>query len=303
MKLCKKFSVAPGSKVKLAGIDPAEHGFYTEAAANAELMQHKERISRLQRRLNAEGAQSLLIVLQGIDGAGKDGTCWHVMSAMDPEGVNVTPFKAPTAEEKKHDFLWRVHPHAPARGDIAVFNRSHYEDVLVARVHNLVPKKIWSNRYDAINDFEAMIHREAETTILKFFLYISKAEQLERFKERLDQPDRQWKIETSDYTERAYWDDYIAAFEDVFAKCSTDDAPWFIIPSNHKWFRNLAVAQIIADTLEEMNPRAPAAHVDLAEIRELYEAEAAQEAPDAKTHGKATQGKPGKRAAGKSSKI
>ncbi len=275
MNFRKTFRVPPDSKVKLADIDPTDHGSFTEASANAELVQHKERISTLQRRLNAEGARSLLIVLQGIDGAGKDGTCWHVISAMDPEGVSVTPFKVPTTEEKKHDFLWRVHPHAPKRGDIAVFNRSHYEDVLVARVHDLVPKKIWSKRYDAINDFETMIHREADTSILKFFLYISKEEQLQRFKDRLDQPDRQWKIERSDYTERAYWDDYIAASEDVFAKCSTQHAPWFIIPSNHKWFRNLAVARIIADTLEDMDPRSPPPHVDLAEIRKLYEAEAA----------------------------
>lgn len=299
MNFDKKFRVPSDSKVKLAQVDPAEHGAYTEATAEAELLQHKERISTLQRRLNADGTKSLLIVLQGIDGAGKDGTCWHVMSSMDPEGVNITAFKAPTADEKKQDFLWRVHPHAPARGDIAIFNRSHYEDVLVARVHDLVPKKIWSKRYDAINDFEAMLHREADTTILKFFLYISKEEQLSRFKDRLDEPDRQWKIETADYTERTYWDDYIEAFEDVFAKCSTDQAPWFIIPSNHKWFRNLAVAKIIADTLEAMNPQYPPPHVDLTEIRKLYEAERAQG-----TQGKKTQGKDkaGEKAAGKASK-
>lgn len=278
MNFQKKFLVPPDGKVKLAAIDPAEHGAYTEATANIELAHHKERISTLQRRLNAEGTQGLLIVLQGIDSAGKDGTCWHVISSMDPEGVNVTPFKAPTPEEKKHDFLWRVHPHAPARGDIAVFNRSHYEDVLVARVHKLVPKKIWSARYDVINEWEAMLRRETDTRVLKFFLYISKDEQLRRFKDRLDQPDRQWKIEESDYTEREYWDDYIEAFEAVFAKCSTAHAPWFIIPSNHKWFRNLTVAKIIADTLEEMDPHYPPPHVDLDKIRKLYDAVAADTA-------------------------
>jgi PPK2 family polyphosphate:nucleotide phosphotransferase len=292
MNFRKTFRVPPDSRVRLADIDPGEHGGYSEAEAEAELVKHKQRISTLQRRLNAEAKQSLLIVLQGIDGAGKDGTCWHVMSAMDPQGVTVTPFKEPTAEEKKHDFLWRVHPHAPARGDIAVFNRSHYEDVLIARVHDLAQKKIWSKRYDAINDFEAMLRREADTVVLKFFLYISKEEQLQRFKDRLDQPDRQWKIEASDYTERAYWDDYIKAFEDVFAKCSTAHAPWFIIPSNHKWFRNLAVAKIIADTLEEMDPRAPPPHVDLAEIRKLYEAEAAQETARGEKPGKAADKRP-----------
>lgn len=266
----KKFIVEPGGKIKLADIDPAEHGAYSEAEANAELARHKEKISVLQRKLNADGSQALLIVLQGIDSAGKDGTIWHVINSMDPEGVRVTGFKVPTAEELKHDFLWRVHPHAPAKGDIAVFNRSHYEDVLVARVHKLVPKKIWMPRYDAINQWEGLIHTDANTRILKFFLYISKDEQLRRFKDRLEQPDRQWKISEADYKEREFWDDYIDAFEDMFAKCSTDIAPWFIIPSNNKWFRNLAVARIIADTLEEMNPKYPPPRVDLAEIGRLY---------------------------------
>jgi PPK2 family polyphosphate:nucleotide phosphotransferase len=268
----KKFLVKPKGKIKLAGIDPAEHGSHTEAKANAELARYKEKISALQRKLNADGSQALLIVLQGIDSAGKDGTIWHVINSMDPEGVRVTGFNVPTAEELQHDFLWRVHSRAPAKGDIAVFNRSHYEDVLVARVHKLVPKKTWMARYEEINQWEKLIHTDANTTILKFFLYISKDEQLRRFKDRLEQPDRQWKISDADYKEREYWDDYIEAFEDMFAKCSTEIAPWFIIPSNNKWFRNLAVAGIIADTLEEMNPKYPAPRVDLAEIQRLYHA-------------------------------
>lgn len=289
MDFRKKFLVKPGDKVKLADVDPAEHGQYSEADANAELARHKDKISVLQRRLNAEGSQALLIVLQGIDSAGKDGTIWHVISSMDPEGVDVTGFKVPTAEELQHDFLWRVHPHAPAKGNIAVFNRSYYEDVLVGRVHKLVPKKIWMARYDFINQWEELIHTDANTTILKFFLYISKEEQLRRFKDRLEQPDRQWKISEADYKEREYWDDYIDAFEDMFAKCTTATAPWFIIPSNNKWFRNLAVAKIIADTLEEMKPQYPPPRVDLAEIRRLYHAAegkgdhaASREASDAK---------------------
>ncbi|MGO9135483.1 MAG: PPK2 family polyphosphate kinase [Methylovirgula sp.] len=286
MDFRKKFLVEPGARIKLAHVDPDEHGSYQEEEAEAELAHHKERISVLQRRLNADGSQALLIVLQGIDGAGKDGTCWHVINSMDPEGVGVTGFKEPTAEEKRHDFLWRVHPHAPAKGDIAVFNRSHYEDVLVARVHNLVPKKIWSQRYDFINEWERLIATETKTTVLKFFLYISKDEQLRRFKDRLDAPERQWKISEADYKEREYWDDYIDAFEDVFAKCSTQDAPWFIIPSNYKWFRNLAVAKIIADALDDMNPKYPPPHVDLAEIRRLYHA--------AQGDGTKKQGKDGK---------
>lgn len=200
---------------------------------------------------------------------------------MDPEGVNVTGFKEPTPEELKHDFLWRIHAHAPAKSEIAVFNRSHYEDVLVARVHKLVPKKLWAARYDCINEWERLLHQDNTTTILKFFLYISKEEQLSRFKDRLDQPDRQWKISEADYKEREYWDDYIDAFEDAFAKCSKSHAPWFIIPSNNKWFRNLAVAKIIADTLEAMDPKYPPPHVDIAEIRRLYHTAAADggEAP------------------------
>ena len=209
-------------------------------------------------------------MLQGIDGAGKDGTCWHVISAMDPQGVKVIGFKQPTPEEQAHDFLWRIHPHAPAKGEIAVFNRSQYEDVLVARVHDLVAKPMWEARYDIINEFERLLIEQNATTILKFFLYISKEEQLERFKRRLDDPARQWKISKSDYTERARWDEYIVAFEAALSRCSTKHAPWYVIPSNHKWFRNLAVSQIIADTLAEMHPHWPKPTVDLDEIRRLY---------------------------------
>lgn len=273
MDFKKEFLVEPGHKIKLADIDPAEHGSYaSEEVANKELARHKEKISVLQRRLNADGTQALLIVLQGVDGAGKDSTCWHVINSMDPEGVNVTSFKEPTLEECRHDFLWRIHAHAPAKGEIAVFNRSHYEEVLIARVHKLVPEKLWAERYGFINEWENLIHTDSNTTILKFFLYISKDEQLRRFKERLDQPDRQWKISEADYKERDYWDAYIEAFEDAFAKCSKSHAPRFIIPSNSKWFRNLAVAKIIADTLEAMDLKYPPPHVDLAEIRKLYHA-------------------------------
>lgn len=286
MAFRKKFLVEPGQRIKLAKIDPAFCDSYeSEIAANEELAKHKERISVLQRRLHADGRKALLIVLQGIDTAGKDGTCWHVISSMDPEGVNVKGFKEPTPEEYRHDFLWRIHAHAPAKGDVAVFNRSHYEDVLVARVHQLVPEKSWQTRYDFINEWERLLHEDNATTIVKFFLYISKEEQLRRFKDRLDQPDRQWKISETDYTEREYWDEYIEAFEDVFAKCSKAHAPWFIIPSNNKWFRNLAVAKIIADTLEDMDPRYPPAHVDLAKIRHLYDA-AAQDNTNTRKKGK-----------------
>lgn len=272
MDFWKKFIVPPGEKVYLAKIDPAEHGGYDEATALAELAKHKQRISTLQRRLDGEGKQALLIVLQGLDSAGKDGTVWHVINAMDPEGVNVTPFKQPTPEEYRHDFLWRVHRHVPAKGEVAIFNRSHYEDVLVARVHTLVPKAVWKERYDAINAFEQMLVSDNATTVLKFFLYISKEEQLRRFKDRLDEAEHRWKISEADYKEREYWDAYIEAYEACFEKCSTEHAPWFIIPSDNKWFRNLAVAKIIADQLEEMNPQYPPPTVDIEEIRRLYHA-------------------------------
>jgi PPK2 family polyphosphate:nucleotide phosphotransferase len=188
---------------------------------------------------------------------------------MDPQGVDVVGFKQPTPEERDHDFLWRIHPHAPGLGRVAIFNRSHYEDVLVARVHNLVPKEVWKPRFDFINDWEKLLATEKNTTILKFFLFISKEEQLPRFKERLDDPARQWKISEGDYSERKLWDDYIQAFETALSRCSTDYAPWFVIPSNHKWFRNFALSQIVADALEHMKLEMPKPTVDLKESIKL----------------------------------
>ncbi len=271
MNLAKRLKVEPGSKVKLSDIDPDFHGAHkSEDEAKAELQHNLNRITELQRKLYADRRHCLLIVLQGIDGAGKDGTCWHVVSAMDPQGVSVTGFKQPSAEERDHDFLWRVHPHAPGLGQVAVFNRSHYEDVLVVRVHDLVPKHVWKQRYDFINDWERLLVDEKNTTILKFFLYISKEEQLSRFKDRLDDPARQWKISDSDYSERKLWDKYIDAFETAISKCSTKHAPWFVIPANHKWFRNLAVSEIVVRAMEDMNLSLPKPTVDLQQIRKLY---------------------------------
>jgi len=278
MNLTKRLKVAPGSKVDLEAIDPSFHGEWESSEdAKSELDRNLSRITVLQRKLYADRSHSLLIVLQGIDGAGKDGTCWHVISAMDPQGVRVQGFKQPTAEERDHDFLWRVHPHAPGRGRVAIFNRSHYEDVLVVRVHKLVPKDVWKPRYDFINEWERLLTVENNTTILKFFLYISKEEQLSRFKERLDDPARQWKISDGDYSERDLWDDYIDAFEDALSKCSAKHAPWFVIPANHKWFRNLAVSQIIADALDDMKLKLPKPTVDLKEIERLYHKDEAAE--------------------------
>src|SRR6516225_6469769 len=271
MNLAKRLKVEPGSKVKLSSIDPNFHGKHrSENEAKAELQRNLTRITELQRKLYADRRHCLLIVLQGIDGAGKDGTCWHVVSAMDPQGVNVVGFKQPSQEEKDHDFLWRVHPHAPGLGRIAVFNRSHYEDVLVARVHNLVPKHVWKRRFKFINDWEWLLVKEKNTTILKFFLYISKDEQLSRFKERLDDPARQWKISDSDYSERKLWHKYVGAFEAALSKCSTEYAPWYVIPSNHKWFRNFAVSEIVARAMKDMSLSLPKPTVDLQKIRKLY---------------------------------
>ena len=268
----KKLIVEPGSKVKLKDVDPGWRGKHEdEKEAAGEIARHLERITKQQRLLYGEKRHAVLIVLQGIDAAGKDGVCWHVMQAMNPQGVAVTGFKQPTSTEKEHDFLWRVHPHAPGLGHIAVFNRSHYEDVLVVRVHDLAPKSVWSKRYDQINDFERLL-ADNGVAILKFFLWISPEEQLKRFAERLDDPMRQWKISDSDYAERAKWDEYIDAYEAMLEKCSTKHAPWYVIPSNHKWFRNLAVSQVLAETLEDLHMKLPKPTVDLAKIRAEYHA-------------------------------
>ena len=273
----KKLIVAPDSKFHLKNFDPSWHGQHeNEKEAADEIARHLTSLAEHQRLLYGEKKHALLIVLQGIDAAGKDGVCWHVIKGMNPQGVKVTGFKQPTPEEHAHDFLWRVHPHAPGLGQVAVFNRSHYEDVLVARVHKLVPKAVWSSRYDRINEFEQLLH-ESGVTIIKFFLTISPEEQLQRFGERLNDPMRQWKISNSDYTERAFWNDYNAAYEDMLEKCSTKHAPWYVLPSNHKWFRNLAASQIIASTLQDLKMKLPEPSVDIEAIRAQFHA--AQAAP------------------------
>lgn len=266
-----------GIEVDLDQIDPGFSGGDDTKHKDAldQIDKDRERLTELQYLMYAANRRSLLIVLQALDAGGKDGTVNHVLSAMNPQGCSVTSFKAPSAEELSHDFLWRIHPHTPGKGRIAVFNRSHYEDVLIVRVHNLVPQTVWSGRYELINAFETGLAAN-NTTILKFFLHISKEEQLERFKDRLDDPAKNWKISESDYTERERWDDYKAAIEDALSSCSTAEAPWFVIPANHKWFRNLAVARIIVETLEGLDMKMPQATVDLAEIRKKYH-EAARE--------------------------
>jgi len=274
----KKLIVEPGFKLKLGAIDPGYHGKHeSHEAALPELQAHLQKLDQLQYLMYAERKHALLIVLQGLDAAGKDGVVRHVITGMNPAGCKVIGFKQPTSTELNHDFLWRVHPHVPDKGEVTIFNRSHYEDVLVARVHHLVPEKVWSRRYDLINDFERLLAVENNTTILKFFLYISRDEQLSRFKQRLEDPARQWKISEADYKEREYWDDYIAAFEELLRKTSTESAPWFVIPSNHKWFRNLAVSQIITKTLENLEMQLPQPTVDLADIGRKYHVAEAEE--------------------------
>ena len=271
--LLRKLIVEPGIKVKLSDIDPSYHGKHESyEAALAEIQSHVYRMDQLHYLLHAEKKHSLIIVLQGLDAGGKDGVIRHLITSMNPAGCRVIGFKQPTVEDLEHDFLWRVHPHVPARGEVVIFNRSHYEDVLVVRVHQLAPATKWSVRYDLINDFERLLLVENNTRVLKFFLYISKEEQLARFKRRLEDPARRWKISESDYREREFWDDYVEAFEDMLHKTSTNYAPWFVIPSNEKWFRDLAVSQIIIRTLEDLDMKLPEPAVDIARIRRHYHA-------------------------------
>jgi PPK2 family polyphosphate:nucleotide phosphotransferase len=272
MNYRKKFIVQPGSKVRLTKIDPSYTGKHeSDKTAIPEIAKDVGRMDRLQYLLYADASQSLLIVLQALDAAGKDGVIRHLFTGMNPEGTSVFGFKQPNESELAHDFLWRAHLHAPGNGEVVIFNRSHYEDVLVVRVHKLVPRSVWSKRYDLINDFEKML-ADNHTRILKFYLHISPDEQLARFKQRLDDPGRNWKISESDYSERELWPKYVEAYEDAIAFTSTKHAPWYVIPSNHKWFRNLAVSQIIADTMEEMGLKLPPSRVDIADIRRKYHA-------------------------------
>lgn len=255
--MTRRFLVPAGEQVSLSDYDPGYTADYrSKGETKADLARNVKRLQELQEVLWGEGKHALLIVLQAMDAGGKDGTIKHVMRGVNPQGCHVTSFKVPTEEELDHDFLWRIHKAAPRRGYIGIFNRSHYEDVLVVRVHNLVPEDVWGKRYEQINHFEKLL-AEAGTTIIKFFLHISKEEQKERFEARLQDPAKNWKFSMGDVEERAYWDDYMRAFEDAFSRCSTPWAPWYIIPADHKWYRNLAVSQIIIDTLERLDMHYP----------------------------------------------
>ncbi|HXD33764.1 MAG TPA: polyphosphate kinase 2 family protein [Pyrinomonadaceae bacterium] len=275
MNYLEKFIVKPGQKIQLKDIDPdfCEKN-HDKKSGKREADKLEARIEELQGQLYAEGKQSLLICLQALDAGGKDGVVRHVFDALNPQSCRVVSFKQPSSEELAHDFLWRIEHQTPRRGEVVIFNRSHYEDVLVVRVHNIVPKEVWTRRYEQINDFEERLAAN-NTHILKFFLHISKEEQLERFKQRLEDPAKRWKIAESDYSERNYWNDYQAAFEDVFSQCSTKHAPWFVIPANHKWFRDLAISHIIVDTLESLGMKLPLPTVDIASIQKKYHEAAA----------------------------
>jgi PPK2 family polyphosphate:nucleotide phosphotransferase len=252
-----RYRVRPGGRIRLKEIDPEESESYDSKEETLPLLQRElVRIDALQERLFAEGKQSLLIVLQAMDTGGKDGTIRGVFEGVNPQGCHVWGFKAPTPEELAHDFLWRIHAKTPGRGMITIFNRSHYEDVLVVRVHEMVPEEVWKKRYDAINDWERTV-RESGTVILKFYLHISKDEQKKRLEDRRDTSEKRWKFRSADLGERAHWDRYMKVYEDALNECSTDYAPWYAIPANKKWYRNLVIARIIADTLEAMDPQFP----------------------------------------------
>jgi len=261
-----RYRVEPGHRVRLSELDPDESERYRRKKDVAdELAKQRDRIRRLQERLYAERRQSLLIVLQAMDTGGKDGTIRGVFAGVNPQGCQVWAFKAPSSHELEQDFLWRYHEKTPPLGMITIFNRSHYEDVLIVRVKNIVGEDVWHHRYHMINEFEHMLTLN-RTTILKFFLHISKDEQKRRLQSRLDDPSKHWKFSSADIRERAHWDHYMRAFEDCFHNCSTPHAPWYVVPANKKWYRNLVIARAIADTLDVMDPQFPPAEAGLAQV-------------------------------------
>ena len=261
----QKLQPIVGEKFKLDDFDPDFHDNRDKEETKIETKQLRDRLRELQTTLFADKSQALLIVLQAMDAGGKDGTIKRVFTGVNPQGVKVNGFKQPTSEELAHDFLWRIHQHTPEKGYIGIFNRSHYEDVLVVRVNNLVPKSVWSKRYDHINHFERLLV-DSGTRILKFFLHIDRDEQKERFEERLERPDKNWKFSRGDLKVRDQWDDYMEAYEDAIFKCHTEYAPWFIIPANRKWYRNYVIMKTIINTLEDMNLKYPEPETGLDQI-------------------------------------
>lgn len=264
----KRYQVKPGEKADLSKWDPNDKFLFPagKAVAKQRLVQLNMELDKLQELLYAENKHKLLVVLQAMDSGGKDGTIRHVFEGVNPQGVKVASFKQPTEEELAHDYLWRVHKQTPKNGEIVIFNRSHYEDVLVVRVHKLVPKKVWEKRYEHIRNFEKILADEG-TTILKFYLHIDKDEQKQRFQERIDNPEKNWKFSFGDLKERKLWDDYMDAFEDVLSRTSTPYAPWFVIPANRKWYRNLLIGNILIKTLEDLKMKYPEPEGDLSKVK------------------------------------
>lgn len=262
-----KYRVEPGSALDLSTHDPSDKTLFDgkKKAGVKELPELNRRLADLQRRLWGESKQRLLVVLQAMDSGGKDGTIRHVLRGVNPQGVHVRGFNKPTEDERARDYLWRIHSVVPENGTITIFNRSHYEDVLVVRVKNLVPEERWAKRYDHIKDFEQMLTDEG-TTIVKLFLNISKDEQKERLQARLDEPDKNWKFRAGDLDDRALWDDFQLAYQEAISRTSTGHAPWYVIPANRKWYRNLVVSSILIDTLERMDPRYPPPEEGLEDI-------------------------------------
>jgi PPK2 family polyphosphate:nucleotide phosphotransferase len=258
-----RFRVGSGEPVDLGSRSTDDDGGWDRDAAEERTGELNEELEDLQELLYAESSHKVLVVIQATDTGGKDGTIRHVFDGVNPQGVKVASFKKPTPEELAHDYLWRVHAQTPGNGEITIFNRSHYEDVLVVRVHDLVPESRWMRRYEHINGFEQMLADEG-TTIIKLFLHISKAEQKERLQARLDEPEKNWKFSIDDLAERDRWDDYQAAFTAVLERTSTSHAPWYVIPADRKWFRNLVVSEIMVQTLRglDMSWPAPAAGLD-----------------------------------------
>lgn len=266
-RMMEQFRVPPNTRVKMSQFPTTYDGDIGKKKGREKLLELRGTLAELQELLFAEHKQKVLIVLQGIDTSGKDGTIAHVFGDVNPQGTNVANFKVPTKIELDHDYLWRVHKHTPGNGEIVIFNRSHYEDVLVVRVHQLMPQAVWEKRYEHINEFERLLADEG-VTILKFFLNISKKEQAERFLARLDRPNKRWKFNPGDLEERKHWDDYASAYEDMLSQTSTDWAPWYVIPSDRKWFRNLAIASIIVKKLESLDMQYPEEVQDIDQYRE-----------------------------------
>lgn len=266
--MIKHHRVEPGSKVHLDLVDAnSTVGFAGGKRKTAKVFADlNRRLHEQQTKLWTEHRRRVLVVLQGMDTSGKDGTISHVFQGVNPLGVRAVAWKAPVGAEKDHDFLWRIHPHVPGAGEMAIFNRSHYEDVLAARVRKLVPKEVWKARYAQINDFERLL-TESGTRILKFFLHIDRDEQKKRLEERLAEPEKRWKFRPEDLDDRNLWKDYMAAYEDALNRTTTECAPWFVVPANKKWYRNLVVATVLVDTLEEMQPHYQGPQVDLRDIK------------------------------------